>query len=423
MKVSVLLTVLALAGCGAGVVRAPVVPNAAETTMLLERAALGEAVGESLRRLGPEGMSKVAAAYDAETDPARKAHLSDTMDVVAKQKDAKYTRLFWYTDLEEAKAAAKASGKPILSLRMLGRLDEEYSCANSRFFRTALYPNHDVQALMKDFVLHWSSERPAPVMTIDFGDGRIVKRTVTGNSLHYVLDSDGAVIDAIPGLLGPQAFVAVATKARDQARVLAKVDPAIAGMVQSTWHQQQTTDLRMAWMTDLLNVKMAYQPMPADMASRTVVRNNRNAALAIPTAPSKAVVEMPMVRQVVVPGALAKDSTPWATIATARSGQCSIDANAQEAMRSKHTGALGQSADFEAMEKAFERSMAEDTAKNEYLYHAVIHQWLANGTMSFDALNGLVYEELFATPKSDPWLGLVPPNAYSGLADDGIMKR
>ena len=33
-----------------------------------------------------------------------------------------------------------------------------------------------------------------------------------------------------------------------------------------------------------------------------------------------------------------------------------------------------------------------------------------------------VYSELFLTPKSDPWLGLVPPGVYSGIENDGIVS-
>jgi hypothetical protein len=129
-------------------------------------------------------------------------------DAVAGQRDAMASRLYWYTDLEQAKAAAAREGKPILSLRLLGRLDQELSCANSRFFRTTLYPDPRVNNLLRErFVLHWSSERPVPVVTIDYGDGRIMKRTVTGNSVHYVLDETGRPIDALPGLYSASAFV------------------------------------------------------------------------------------------------------------------------------------------------------------------------------------------------------------------------
>src|SRR5207248_3012198 len=95
-----------------------------------------------------------------------------------------------------------------LSLRLLGNLNDEFSCANSRFFRTALYANTEVSAAMREnFVLQWKSVRPVPKVTIDFGDGRVVERTITGNSIHYVLDADGRVLDALPGLYGPQAFL------------------------------------------------------------------------------------------------------------------------------------------------------------------------------------------------------------------------
>ena len=63
----------------------------------------------------------------------------------------------------------------------------------------------------------------------------------------------------------------------------------------------------------------------------------------------------------------------------------------------------------------FEDSIALDTVRNEYLLHRQIHQWFAENqtTSDFDALNERVYAELFLTPSSDPWLGLVPPDTFS----------
>ena len=86
----------------------------------------------------------------------------------------------------------------------MGKLTDEFSCANSRFFRTILYSNAAVsKTLREQFILVWCSERPVPVVTIDYGDGRSLKRTLTGNSIHYILDSNGAIIDALPGIFGP----------------------------------------------------------------------------------------------------------------------------------------------------------------------------------------------------------------------------
>jgi hypothetical protein len=103
--------------------------------------------------------------------------------------------LFWYTDLDAAKAAARAEGKPILSLRLLGRLDEDSSDADSRFFRTVLYQNREIHQILRDrYILHWRSVRPVP-------------RTLAGNnSIHYILDSRGRLLEPLPGLYGPATF-------------------------------------------------------------------------------------------------------------------------------------------------------------------------------------------------------------------------
>lgn len=115
--------------------------------------------------------------------------------------------LQWFTDLDEAVAQARRTDRPIVSLRLLGRLDEELSCANSRFFKKLLYPDPLVRELLGGaFVLHWQSVRPVPRVTIDFGGGRIVERTLTGNSAHLILDRDGRPADALPGLFSPRVF-------------------------------------------------------------------------------------------------------------------------------------------------------------------------------------------------------------------------
>ena len=127
------------------------------------------------------------------------------------QKDAHTSLLYWYTDLDAAIAEASRTKRPILSLRLLGRLDEELSCANSRFFRKLLYPDPQINRLLREqFVLHWESVRAVPKVTIDFGDGRRIERTLTGNSVHLVLDSRGRPVDALPGLFDRETFLRAA---------------------------------------------------------------------------------------------------------------------------------------------------------------------------------------------------------------------
>ena len=73
--------------------------------------------------------------------------ITTALDTVAQQKNSYLSGLYWHTDIESAKRAAAASGKPILSLRLLGKLTDEFSCANSRFFRTVLYSNTEVSTV------------------------------------------------------------------------------------------------------------------------------------------------------------------------------------------------------------------------------------------------------------------------------------
>ena len=179
-----------------------------------------EAVRE-LRFLGQEGMDALFTAFAGEiktfSETGRETgnwkKIAFALDTVAMQKDAYASRLYWYTNLDEAKRVADTANKPIISLRLLGNLNEEFSCANSRLFRAVLYPNADIaKYLRENYILHWESVRPAPRITIDFGDGRRIERTLTGNSIHYILDENGTIIDALPGLYSPKAFLKYITQ-------------------------------------------------------------------------------------------------------------------------------------------------------------------------------------------------------------------
>lgn len=51
-------------------------------------------------------------------------HLEEAFVVVTGQHDGLYSGIYWETDLERARELSRSSGKPILSLRVLGRLDD-----------------------------------------------------------------------------------------------------------------------------------------------------------------------------------------------------------------------------------------------------------------------------------------------------------
>ena len=158
---------------------------------------------DRLRSMGPAGVEAFVRSHQRELSrPHPPENIRHALDRVCAQRDCHASRLYWHTDLARAIDVARETGKPILSLRLLGNLDEEYSCANSRFFRSALYANREVADLLRqEFVLHWESVRPIPVVEIDMGDGRRLKRTITGNSAHYVLDENGHPLDVFPNAL------------------------------------------------------------------------------------------------------------------------------------------------------------------------------------------------------------------------------
>jgi len=130
-----------------------------------------------------------------------------------------FRSLPWFTDLPTAITEARRTARPILSLRLLGNLPDELTCANSRFFKRVLYAEPRIHQLLRhDFVLHWQSVRPVPLVTLDFGNGRRITKTLTGNSAHLVLDPHGRLVDALPGLFDPDTFIALLAQARTFAR-------------------------------------------------------------------------------------------------------------------------------------------------------------------------------------------------------------
>jgi len=381
--------------------------------------AAGRAVGSgsradaavaTLRAAGPVGLEVFAQRYSdvLVRGPAhpRWREVSAAMDRVAAQRDAAASRLFWYTDLDRARAAARAQGRPILSLRLLGRLDEEMSCANSRYFRTALYANRELSALLRErFVLHWASERPAPRVTIDYGDGRRVERTVTGNSIHYVLDADGRVIDALPGLYGPQAFRRAIEQIMETARTASMLPPAQRASFLSGVHAKAAARGEVA-------------------AEEAVAPGSPDALVASRRALTKAMPERPVLNAVLARGAepAALDDPTRLAQAASLGFTARLDEGSLALMRRKLAGtpAARDEAAFARMVDGFERAMTLDGFRNEAGLRRTIHGWLAAGPIELERLNQRVYAELFLTPRSDPWLGLVPGDTYAALEGEGI---
>jgi hypothetical protein len=70
-----------------------------------------------------------------------------------------------------------------------------------------LFSSSEVSKFINDnFEPAWESVRPAPLVTIDFGNGHVVRRTLQGNVATYVCSPDGTVYDVLPGIYAPDVY-------------------------------------------------------------------------------------------------------------------------------------------------------------------------------------------------------------------------
>jgi hypothetical protein len=79
--------------------------------------------------------------------------------------------------------------------------------------------------------------------------------------------------------------------------------------------------------------------------------------------------------------------------------------------------------EFAALVKNFQELIALDTVRNEYLLHTKLYPWLLRDPSRNDLekFNEKVYAELFLTPRTDPWLGLLEKDIYMGIDNGGIQ--
>jgi hypothetical protein len=382
--------------------------------------ALSPDIVASLRAKGPAGLQELLDRAAADPAAGRSPGFESALDAVCAQRDCAASHLYWYTDLAAARAEAERTGKPILTLRLLGRLDEELSCANSRFFRAVLYADPQIARLLRDrFVLHWESVRPVPKVIVDFGDGRRLTGTVTGNSIHYVLDSRGRLVDALPGLNGPGAFRRFLERTAAEAGRMAALDDTGYVRELKAYHAARHADVQAA-LTDDFRRSGAEDPEGA--AERTISSAQwikpveRPAWRASERTVSKMAVEMPIL--MAVSADAARMRTPEiapSTVAGLHQDDAELSEESRRLLLAKAKSWL--KGDPVAAVDHFQAVIGEDTVRNEYLLHPAIHAWLAESREVPDlaAFNEQVYARLFLTPSSDPWLGLAPSEVFSVL--------
>lgn len=410
------------------------------------------------------------------------------------------SRLFWFTDLDAARAQAQRENKPILSLRLLGNLSDEFSCANSRLFRVLLYPNAEInRRLHDDFVLHWSSERPVPVATIDMGDGRVFKRTLTGNSAHYLLSAQGQPLDVLPGLYAPAEFAAWLQRGADFARDWQNMNADLQPKMLSDWHRGRLIDNIKADGSfrpiDEANQIIAANFLASDQPTPPVVSARGISQLALP----KRLGEIPILDAMDAPQTVSSSVVKRENYKVPLLGDVPLigrlflsktesSVPLFDAATRARIAAMQPENESQTLIQTLEQNVARDTRNNRRNFEPPIHAYFVNPssldsvdkradfssnqtkpnpylsgagaslirpeqpsgwrqnstfgggetkpnivsrespyfadgtTPNFDKLNRAIYDKLFRTPASDPWLGLSPADAFVAIRNGGVQS-
>jgi len=393
------------------------------------------------RAPAPKELESLFERYDREPDGPAKDMLAAQIDAVAHQKYATVSRLYWHTDLASAMTAAREQGRPILHLRMLGNLDEDLSCANSRLFRATLYANQEVSRFLRErFILYWSSERPVPRVTIDYGDGRRLERTTTGNSAHYILDEEGNVLDVLPGLYAPTAFVReLESSLALAALVRGKSADERANLIVD-YHKEHLVAAKRDW------ARLTGTPWILGVARQlsTPARVENPLAAAQRATVSKMAIEVRDLRYIakeLAPEALSEnDVAMWSAAGRVLYGMGDLTLGPQppprvldEASRALvirlHNEvppvlrATGQR--LNALIARLEETLIADSALNQLRLRPQIAAEIVRrgGRTDFATLNAWIYAEVFRSPRQDEWLGLLPRDVFTGLPGDGVVIR
>lgn len=377
-----------------------------------------------LRAEGSAGLDALFDTYDADIAAFLKSgeasdrwnRIAFAIDSVAMQKDDYASRLFWYTDLDAALAEAKSTGKPVLSLRMLGNLNEEYSCANSRFFRAILYSNSEISKYLREnYVLHWKSVRPVPKVTIDFGDGRKMERTLTGNSIHYILSDRGEVIDALPGLYGPAAFLKSLHDAREFGTGVLTPSPDNSRNFAITNYQAGIARAIREKRDAAIRESGAKIGPEADPKSTKAVEIS---TIAI----TKRATESPILRDLDDNFSRFEaqiDTETWKKVAAKYVGEPVLDRSTLDFIRRQNRNLDGIA--FERLIANLRALVAIDSTRNDLILRPQIYTRLNRAVRPpLETLNAEIYRDLFKTPDSDRWLGLYSDDVYTGLDGNGI---
>lgn len=316
-----------------------------------------------------------------------------------------------------------------------------------------LYADASFAEFMKsNAVLHWSSERPVPRITVDMGDGRIVERTVTGNAAHYLMLPSGHVVDVLPGLMTPSVMQRKLTIPFEQIRKI--LDFGVENRESLDHLVRKIQDGQLSRIPSLTGLTGGRPAEPARSAAREAVDVSSSKAdvqsqfmqsesvparQALDVSRSKMGGQLPLIENATAGQATERSMTKmgaqmpllstkqdaparfdWAQTGLAIWGDVVLSWTTTALIRAELKGALSDS-EIEEVLNRLRSTLAGDNGRSGIdLHRRTLDYLIANPQQTFDSVNRWVYANIFLTPASDPWLGLISEDAYSGIFGGGF---
>ena len=247
----------------------------------------------------------------------------------------------------------------------------------------------------------WESVRPVPIVTIDFGNGATITRTLHGNIATYLCDARGTVYDILPGIYEPNEYLkqlnqfsllfrhahqqfsppANAGKDREELR---KALAAHAEKRLKDYHERQAARLR--------------ENQPPDVLGVNILKGGLG----------KAAIEIPI--ELIAAG----EAEKLAKMGFGGFASAAVPPAPSPAVPTK------------AEEIAGWRELVEDTRINESVRRRAVHEKLAaSGRVKPDEVKKWLFKEVLAADLDDPTLGIgkLLDNRYPFAEEDAAARR
>lgn len=130
--------------------------------------------------------------------------------------------------------------------------------------------------LDENYECAWESVRPVPIMSVDFGDGRVVSRSMHGNVATYVCLADKTVVDILPGIYGPRTYKRALEILHKLSLQTSRLIPKERVAKLRNFHQHENDRIYNEMNSITLGRIMGLHPMPSTVAEEPEVRELGN---------------------------------------------------------------------------------------------------------------------------------------------------